>query len=76
VYAISMILVNTLFNIFILFPRLWEQANAAGGVGPEAMAGYFGIIGGIVGTVIGLLYPGLLLYFMYRPHVVAAFKQT
>jgi hypothetical protein len=74
VYSIVMNLLGTAVNILFVFPALIENANAAGG-GPAAAGAWGGVIGGVIGGFGGLIYPGLLLYFMYRPNMVAAFKK-
>ncbi len=74
IYAIVMNLAGTFVNVAIVFPALLEKANEAGG-GPAQAGAYGGIIGGVGGSCIGLIYPGLLLYFMFRPNMVAAFNK-
>lgn len=42
--------------------------------GPEAAAAMGGAVGGLAGGCIGMVYPILLLVFMTRPGIVAAFE--
>jgi len=74
IYAVVACLLGTILNVVFVFPALLEKANAAGG-GPAAAGVYVGIVGGIFGTCVGLIYPCILLYFMYRPNIKAAFKK-
>lgn len=74
IYAVVVCLLGTILNVVFVFPALLEKANAAGG-GPAAAGAYGGIIGGVGGACVGLIYPVLLLYFMCRPNIVAAFKK-
>ncbi len=73
IYAIGMVVVGSVVNYFFLMRPLLEQAQAK--QGPEAAAAIGGAIGGTVGGCFGLIYPVLLLVFMLRPNVVAAFHQ-
>ena len=75
-YSVAMIILNLIGNVInfaVLFPGLMGIAAEAGG-GPVDLAVYFGIGAGLLGSCMGFIYPGLLLYFMYRPNVVAAFR--
>lgn len=72
IYAILMVVVGTVVNFFLLVRPLLEQANQQRG--PEAMGAIGGAIGGTVGGCFGLVYPILLLVFMLRANVVAAFR--
>jgi hypothetical protein len=74
IYAVVTNVLGTIINVVYVFPALLEKANAAGG-GPAAAGAYGGIIGGLFGTCLGLIYPVVLLYFMFRPNMVAAFKK-
>ena len=74
IYAVVANVLGTIINVVYVFPALLEKANAAGG-GPAAAGTYAGIFGGLFGTCLGLIYPVLLLYFMFRPNMVAAFKK-
>ena len=74
IYAIAMDALSTTVNLGFVFPILFEKANAAEG-GIALVGVWAGLIGGISGTVLGLVYAGLLLYFMYRPNMVAAFEK-
>ncbi|MCE9528115.1 MAG: hypothetical protein K8R36_18900 [Planctomycetales bacterium] len=74
VYSIVMNVLGMIINVAFVFPALLESANAAGG-GPAAAGAWGGLIGGVFGGCMGFVYPGLLLYFMFRPNMVAAFKK-
>lgn len=72
VYAIVMALVGVAINLIFVMPRLTQQLGGA--KGPEAVGAQIGMVAGIAGGIVGLIYPALLLYFMTRPHVRAAFR--
>ena len=74
IYAIAMNLLGMVINVAYVFPALLENANAAGG-GPAAAGAWGGIIGGVGGGCLGIIFPILLLYFMFRPNMVAAFRK-
>jgi hypothetical protein len=74
VYTIVMNLIGNVVNFVVVFPGMLAIAADAGG-GPAEFAVYVGIGAGIASGFIGFIYPGLLLFFMYRPAVAAAFKQ-
>ncbi len=71
-YAIVWSIIGAAVNYIFLSRPLLEQASQR--TGPEAAAAIGGVIGGMVGGCIGLIYPILLIIFMLRPHVVAAFE--
>jgi len=72
IYEIVMVLVGTTVNYVFLMQPMLEQAH--GKQGPEAAAAIGGAIGGTVGGCFGIIYPVLLLIFMMRANVVAAFR--
>lgn len=72
IYAIVAMILGMVVNVSFVFPVLLEKADVGG---PAAAGAYGGIIGGIGGTCLGAIYPVLLLYFMFRPNMVAAFKK-
>ena len=57
--------------IFVTRPMLEQFSQRQG---PEAAGAIGGAIGGSIGGCMGLIYPILLIIFMMRPHVVAAFE--
>ena len=65
VYAIVATTVGTILNLTVVLPRVAELA-------PGLMGGMVGVS---CGSVIYLVYPILLLIFMTRPNVVAAFRK-
>jgi len=71
IYAIVMTVVGTVVNYFLLVRPMLEQAQQKHG--PESAAAIGGAIGGTLGGCLGLIYPILLLVFMTRANVVAAF---
>jgi hypothetical protein len=73
IYAIGMIPVGMVGNLFFLVQPMLEQAHQRHG--PEAAAAIGGLIGGTFGGCFGLIYPVLLLIFMLRANVVAAFRK-
>jgi hypothetical protein len=74
IYAIVMGIVGTAVNYFYLVQPIIERAQQK--QGPEAAAAIGGAIGGTIGGCVGLIYPVLLLVFMTRPKIVAAFRPT
>jgi hypothetical protein len=72
IYAIVSGLVGTVLTfVFVTRPML-ERASQA--QGPEAAGAIGGVIGGSIGGCVGLIYPVILLIFMLRPKVAAAFR--
>jgi hypothetical protein len=75
IYAIAAIifgLIGVAMNfIFLLRPLLGQ---AAGTRGPAAAGAFGGAIGASFGGCFGLIYPVLLLIFMTRPKITAAFR--
>jgi len=74
IYSFVMIPVVTVLNYIYLTKPIIEQAHQQ--QGPEAAGAIGGAIGGMVGGCFGLVYPVLLLIFMLRPNVVAAFRSS
>jgi hypothetical protein len=74
VYAIVMALANMGVSYNYLVRPLMD--DAARKHGPEAAAAIGGAVGGIAGGCLGLIYPVLLLIFMTRPTVKAAFRSS
>lgn len=71
IYAIAFGILGTVVNFFFLIRPMLEEASRKHG--PEAAAAIGGAIGGTVGGCFGMIYPILLLIFMTRPKLVAAF---
>jgi hypothetical protein len=70
-YALAASAVSVLIQVVFVLPNAIEQVKTVGG--QAANQAMFQAIITIVSTVIGLVFPGLLWFFMTRPHVVAAF---
>ncbi len=73
IYGIVSVIIGTVVNYFFLIQPMLEKAH--GEQGPEAAGAIGGAIGGMFGGCIGIIYPVLLLIFMTRPNVTAAFRQ-
>ena len=71
IYAIAFGILGMVMNFLFLVRPMLEHAREQ--QGPEAAGAIGGAIGGSVGGCFGLVYPILLLIFMFRPKVVAAF---
>ena len=71
IYAIVFSILGLVMNFIFLFGPLLEEA--AQRKGPEAAGAIGGAVGGTIRGSIGLVYPILLIIFMTRPKVVAAF---
>ena len=72
IYGIVAGVLGVILNFVFIMQPLMEQASQKSG--PEAAALIGGAIGGTVGGCFGMIYPVLLLIFMFRPKVVAAFR--
>jgi hypothetical protein len=74
IYAIVFGILGLGLNfVFVMRPLLEEASRKQG---PEAAGAIGGAIGGTLGGCFGLVYPILLLIFMMRPNVKAAFQST
>ncbi len=71
IYAILSGIVGSIFNYYIVVRPMMNEIGAQGQ--NEAVA-IGGAIGGIFGGCISLIYPVLLLFFMFTPRVKAAFS--
>ena len=74
IYAIAFGILGIVVNFIFLFGPLLEEAHRRHG--PEAAGAIGGAVGGTIGGCFGLIYPILLLIFMTRPNVVAAFHPS
>lgn len=72
IYAMLMVVASGVVNYFFLMRPLLEQVAQKQGTEHAAAVG--GAIGGTFGSCFGLIYPILLLVFMLRPDVAAAFE--
>jgi hypothetical protein len=72
IYALVFGTIGTAINFVFLFRPLFERAAQGGG--PEAAGAIGGAIGGVIGGCFGMVYPIVLLIFMLRKNVVAAFR--
>ena len=73
IYAIVGVALGTIINLTVVFPRVAELVQQAPAPRGAGMMG--GMVGGTCGGVVWLAYPILLLIFMTRPKVVAAFRK-
>jgi len=70
--AIVLVCLGAVVNlVFLVGPLMAEVSKQHG---PEAVGAFGGAIGGTCGSFCGLVYPILLLIFMTRPKIVAAFN--
>ena len=75
IYAIIAGVIGMIMTTVILVPMMQRLHPGSGPEGAAAVGGMIGgIIGGIGGSCIGLVYPILLLIFMTRPKIKAAFQ--
>jgi hypothetical protein len=73
VYAILSVIVGGIFSYYFVYAPMFENMSSEGG--PEAAGFYGGMIGGMFGGFcFSLIYPVLLLIFMFLPGVKAAFQ--
>ena len=73
IYAIIFGIVSSVITAMLLLRPLLEQPQI--NQSPEAAGAIGGAIGGSLGGCFGSIYPILLIIFMTRPKVVAAFRQ-
>ena len=74
IFALVSCAVGLVMNVLFFIGPMIEQANRA--KGPEAAGLMGGAIGAGVGGCFGFIYPILLVIFMLRPNVRAAFRPT
>jgi hypothetical protein len=72
IFSIFVDVVGMVGNYFYMMRPLIEQAQQQHG--PESAVAMGGAIGGTFGSCFGMVYPVLLLVFMLRPNVAAAFQ--
>lgn len=72
IYAIVFGIIGMIVSFFFFLLPLIESASRL--TGPESGGAIGGAVGGLIGGALGLVYPALLIFFMMRPKVVAAFK--
>ena len=69
-YAIVSVCIAMVVNTFFLVIPAWEQVQQQQAQGaamsPQLIASLFGAIGGTYGGCFGMIYPAVLLFFMYR----------
>jgi hypothetical protein len=73
VYALISVIVGLVGNYFFLIQPFMEKVSKMP-AGPEQAGMIGGIVGSVVGGCFGFIYSAILLFFMFRPNVVAAFK--
>lgn len=73
VFAIISLIVNSLINYYFLLAPMIDKL-AALPPGQEKAAATGGIVGMVAGICLGPIYPVILLVFMFRPNVMAAFR--
>jgi hypothetical protein len=72
IYSLVMTPIGAVMQFLFVLPVLIEHAHQQ--PGPAASAAVNGAIGNMFGSLVGLIYPVLLLIFMTRRNVVAAFE--
>lgn len=74
IYAIVMSIAGpVIFYCLLLGPSMGQSREP---LGPYPML-FFMVVAGIIGSaLLALIYPGFLLYFMTRPHIIAAFRSS
>lgn len=73
IYVIISALVGFVVNWIFLLGPLMEKMNTLP-PGPAQAGAIGGLIGGVAGPCIGLVYPVLLLIFMFRKNVIEAYR--
>jgi hypothetical protein len=74
IYALVMGVVGTVVNLVCLVGPLMAESARHGGPAAAGAAG--GAIGGALGGCFGLVYPAVLLVFMFRKNVVDYFRSV
>lgn len=78
-YAIAQIafyLLSLPVQIAVVYPRMMQAAEAKLGANTPVVTGMrIGFFGGVAFGLITMIWPALILYFMTRPHVKAAFEE-
>jgi hypothetical protein len=74
-YAIIMGIVGLLVNVLLFFPAMYEAIERAP-EGPVKAGATIGLIAGAIGSMVGFVYPTLLLIFMNRAVLIAAFRRA
>ena len=72
IYALISRTAGMILNFFFVIRPMLQTAHHQ--QGPEAIGAIAGVFGGAIGGCFSLVYPILLLIFMTRPKVVAAFR--
>jgi hypothetical protein len=72
IYSLVMTPIGIVMQFLFMLPVLIEHAHQQ--PGPAASAAVNGSIGNMFGSLVGLIYPVLLLIFMTRRNVIAAFE--
>ena len=72
IYSIISGIVGMVVNIFVIFLPMIEQVNLQGG--PQRAVLIAGTIGGLVGTLLALVFPIAILIYFSRPKVKEAFR--
>ena len=73
IYVIVASILGAIVSGVCLFAPLLDKINTLP-PGPEKAGAISGMIGGTVGPCVGLVYPVLLLIFMYRRNVIEAYR--
>lgn len=74
IFGIVSVPINTVLSYFFVTRPLMEQMQQQHDSTAATAGALGGAIGGMIGGCFGLIYPVLLLIFMLRPNVKAAFK--
>ncbi len=72
VYALLAGVVGLIVNVAFVFAPMMQ--NLQGLPAPQRVGAIAGMAGGVIGGAVGLVYPAILLYCMYRPSVVKALR--
>ncbi len=71
IYAIISVVIGSIVNYFVIMRPILNEVVGRDQAGPVVIGG---VIGGVLGGCFSLIYPVLLLIYMFTPRVKAAFS--
>jgi hypothetical protein len=75
-FSLAFGVLGIVMNVAVVSPALLRLATLLPTPGPAKNGAIAGAVGGSIGGIVGLVYPALLLYFITRSEVRAAFASA